>query len=113
MCREGARECNIAHVRLRASSVIPPTHQQALRFSALHVDMVSAWARGRDTPTSARRHKVENFIQQLAQRAKITPEQSKSAVLFTIEYFKKNLPAPVTEQIEKALNSTSKVPAIK
>ena len=49
---------------------------------------------------------MENFIQQLAQRAHITPEQSKSAVQFMTEYFKKNLPAPVAEQVVKALSST-------
>lgn len=46
---------------------------------------------------------MDNFIQQLGQRAHLTPEQSKSTVEFMTEYFKKNLPVPVVEQIMTAL----------
>jgi hypothetical protein len=55
---------------------------------------------------------MDNFIQQLGQRAHLTPEQSKSTVEFMTEYFKKNLPAPVVEQILTALKgSTVAAPA--
>ena len=50
---------------------------------------------------------MENFIQQLGQRAHITPEQAKSTVQFLAEYFKKNLPAPVAEQIETLLSGNT------
>jgi len=49
---------------------------------------------------------MDQFIQQLGQRAHLTPEQSKATVEFMTEYFKKNLPAPVVEQIVTALKGT-------
>ncbi len=48
---------------------------------------------------------MEHFIQQLGQRAHLTPEQSKSTVEFMTEYFSKTLPAPLVEQIMTALKS--------
>ena len=50
---------------------------------------------------------MDNFIQQLSQRAHITPEQSKSAVQYMTEYFKKNLPIPVADQVERLLSGST------
>ena len=47
---------------------------------------------------------MDELIKQVAQQAKISPDQAKAAVNSVLDFLKDKLPAPVVDQIKAALS---------